>query len=239
MSPQAFEWEKLRAPVLVEDFTELRARLALLPPPVLRPRRMGEDFHVLPVAANSPAVFDPASQRMTSVLTDAGGARVQLALPWHSRGAAGMTALGADLRKHRAVCIRTRFPDSRRPDHRTRRCRAAVRTPAHDPAMGGRTSAGPFEAAALAGSTEASPLPESWQECGELLADLLVTGTRSGSVEAWSRLAETAAVSGAIHCGDLAGRIAAGLRCRREGLSGASGDIAAALGAWRMAVDNA
>ena len=38
LSPQAFRWESLRAPLLAEDFEEIAARLSALPPASLRPR---------------------------------------------------------------------------------------------------------------------------------------------------------------------------------------------------------
>lgn len=45
LNPQRYAWEQvLRAPVLVEDFTELTARLQNSFPPGMRPRRPGEDF---------------------------------------------------------------------------------------------------------------------------------------------------------------------------------------------------
>src|SRR5207248_4436459 len=43
VQPQAFAWESLRPPVLVEEFAELDARLSTLPPAALRPRRVAED----------------------------------------------------------------------------------------------------------------------------------------------------------------------------------------------------
>jgi hypothetical protein len=61
VQPQAFAWESLRSPVLVEDYAELDARLSALPPASLRPRRVAEDFHVLPVAAVEAAHFDAAA----------------------------------------------------------------------------------------------------------------------------------------------------------------------------------
>jgi hypothetical protein len=106
------------------------------------------------------------------------------------------------------------------------------------PWVDGEAASGPGEAEEVSGNAEASLLPDSWRECGEWLADLLVTGARNANVEAWARLAESAAGSGAIHCSDLAARIACELRSRREGLAGDFRFVAAALAAWRMAVDS-
>jgi hypothetical protein len=93
VQPQAFAWESLRPPMLVEDFAELDARLSALPPASLRPRRVAEDFHVLPVSAVQEVHFDAASQTVQAVLHDAGGRRVTLQHPYTSRGQDGAEAL--------------------------------------------------------------------------------------------------------------------------------------------------
>src|SRR5262249_24722861 len=62
VQPQAFAWEGLRRPVLVEEFAELDARLGALPPASLRPRRVAEDFHVCTVAGAEGAQFVDATQ---------------------------------------------------------------------------------------------------------------------------------------------------------------------------------
>jgi hypothetical protein len=93
VQPQAFAWEGLRPPVLVEDYAELDARLSALPPASLRPRRVAEDFHVLPVAAVQEAHFDAASQTVQAVLLDAGRRRVLLQHPYTSRGQDGAEGL--------------------------------------------------------------------------------------------------------------------------------------------------
>jgi hypothetical protein len=93
VQPQAFAWENLRPPMLVEDYAELDARLSALPPASLRPRRVAEDFHVLPVAAVQEAHFDAASQTVQAVLLDASGRRVRLHHPYTSRGREGSEGL--------------------------------------------------------------------------------------------------------------------------------------------------
>jgi hypothetical protein len=97
VQPQAFAWEALRPPVLVEDFAELDARLDALPPASLRPRRVAEDFHVLPVAGVEAARFDGPTQCVEAVLRDAGGRGVLLSHPYTSRGRDGAEALLARL----------------------------------------------------------------------------------------------------------------------------------------------
>lgn len=90
---QRFEWENLRAPALVDDFREARARLLNLPPASLRPRRLGEDFHVLPVQSTSNARFDARSQMVQATLHDSTGETIQLAHPYTTRNRAGTERL--------------------------------------------------------------------------------------------------------------------------------------------------
>ena len=83
--------------MLVEDFAELDARLSALPPSSLRPRRVAEDFHILPIAAVESAGFDAATQTVKALLTDAPGRRVRLLHGYTSRGHDGAEALLAKL----------------------------------------------------------------------------------------------------------------------------------------------
>ncbi len=93
VNPQAFTWEQALPPVLAEDFLELRARLALLPPASLRPRRVGEDFHVVPIAAVEASGFDAVSQSVRAMLRDTRGEFAELEHPSESRGREGVEAL--------------------------------------------------------------------------------------------------------------------------------------------------
>ena len=97
VNPQAFAWEQLRAPVLAEDFAEIRARLGLLPPASLRPRRVAEDFHAVAIAAVEGFAFDPAAQVVRATLRDARGDLAALEHPYSSRGREGVDALLARL----------------------------------------------------------------------------------------------------------------------------------------------
>jgi hypothetical protein len=90
---QAYAWESLRAPVRVEDFGELRARLGALPPASLRPRYVAENLHVLPVAAVLGAKFIEATQTIDVLIRDI---REEIALvrhPYVARGQEGSEAL--------------------------------------------------------------------------------------------------------------------------------------------------
>jgi len=93
VNPQSFAWEQLKAPVLVEDFAELTARLRLLPPASFRPRRAASDFHVCPVEMIVDATFDPRMNSVTAVLQDRSGTHAMLHHPWTERGQTGADAL--------------------------------------------------------------------------------------------------------------------------------------------------
>jgi hypothetical protein len=93
VQPQTFGWEELQAPTLVGEFAELEARLNSLPPTVLRPRRVCEDFHVCTVAGVEHVRFDAPSQCVTAVLVDGRGRRALLVHPYTTRGRAGAEAL--------------------------------------------------------------------------------------------------------------------------------------------------
>lgn len=97
VQPQAFAWETLRQPVLVEEFAELEARLSALPPASLRPRRVAEDFHVCAVTGAEGVHFDGATQTVRAMLLDARGEGLLLAHPYTSRGEIGAEALLARL----------------------------------------------------------------------------------------------------------------------------------------------
>jgi hypothetical protein len=103
VQPQALAWESLRPPALVEDYAELAARLAGLPPSALRPRRAAEDFHVLPVAATEAAGFDVPAQLIVATLRDAQGEAAYLAHPFTTRGRSGAEALLAKLQDAEAT----------------------------------------------------------------------------------------------------------------------------------------
>jgi len=90
---QSYAWEKLRPPVLVDDFAALDAQRATLPPTALRPRRVTEDLYVLEVAQAVDVAYDPVSQTVQATLFDAQGSRSQLRHPYTSGGEAGFEAL--------------------------------------------------------------------------------------------------------------------------------------------------
>ena len=99
VQPQTFTWEKLRPPVLVEEFAELDARLSALPPSSLRPRRVAEDFHVCKVASVEAVEFVVAAQTVQAIVIDERGQSAWLEHPYTSRGRTGAEALLAKLRQ--------------------------------------------------------------------------------------------------------------------------------------------
>jgi hypothetical protein len=97
VNPQNFSWESLRPPVLGENFAEIRARLGVLPPATLRPRRVAEDFHVCAVSKVEMAAFRPDTQTVEAVVVDANGERALVRHPFLSRGSEGAERLLARL----------------------------------------------------------------------------------------------------------------------------------------------
>jgi hypothetical protein len=104
-NPQAYAWEKLREPVRVESCAELRAHLATLPPASLRPRRVTEGVHVLPVCSVTHVRFDHAAQQVQALVHDAAGEAARLQHPFLSRGAEGAEAL-LELLRTRPAAVR-------------------------------------------------------------------------------------------------------------------------------------
>ncbi len=97
VNPQNFAWESLRPPVLGENLAEIRARLGVLPPPVLRPRRVAEDFHVCAVTGVEAATFRPDTQTVEALVVDANSDRALVRHPFTSRGSEGAERLLARL----------------------------------------------------------------------------------------------------------------------------------------------
>ncbi|MEL6555375.1 MAG: hypothetical protein AAFQ63_18225 [Cyanobacteria bacterium J06621_11] len=93
VNPQRFDWEKLRAPVLVDDLLELQQRLCALPPKALRPRRLDEDFYVLVITRVEQVAFLTVEQAVTAVIYDAYGQRSQLFFPYTRQASDGTEAL--------------------------------------------------------------------------------------------------------------------------------------------------
>ncbi|MBC7880409.1 MAG: hypothetical protein H7Y37_03685 [Anaerolineae bacterium] len=93
LNPQSFTWEQLKAPVLVENLEELQLHLSTLPPKALRPRRLGENFHVLPVVSIESLEFSTIDQVVRSQCKDREGHCFWLHHPFTSRSRSGTEAL--------------------------------------------------------------------------------------------------------------------------------------------------
>jgi hypothetical protein len=97
VNPQNYVWESLRAPVLAEDFAELRARLGSLPPASLRPRYVAENLHVVPISSVAGHRFDEATQSIEMMVLDARNETALVHHPYEWRGREGCEAVLAML----------------------------------------------------------------------------------------------------------------------------------------------
>ena len=92
-NPQNYQWENLRAPLLVADFDEVIARQSAQPPKSLRPRRVGESIVVCPIERVNFAGFDNMSQSIVAMVQDSVGGEAMLQHPFTSRGNEGAEKL--------------------------------------------------------------------------------------------------------------------------------------------------
>ncbi|HWA25363.1 MAG TPA: hypothetical protein VG734_06870 [Lacunisphaera sp.] len=108
ISPQAYLWETLRAPLRVAGFDELRDQLKSAPPAALAPRQAGTRLAVCPVASASEVEFLVSSQQIVGRLQDTSGQEAWLVHPFRNRASGGSERLLAALRERpgdvRFVC---------------------------------------------------------------------------------------------------------------------------------------
>ena len=109
LAAQTFDWAKLRAPLLAENFGEVGAHLSDRAPAWLRPRRDGENLFVVPVLRVEGARFDPATQTVRADLFDEAGAVAALEFAFTARGASGVEALLSALENSEPRFIAGRF----------------------------------------------------------------------------------------------------------------------------------
>ena len=93
VNPQRFEWEKLRAPILVDDFMALQQRLQSLPPKSLRPRRLAENFYVFAISQAEAVTFSSVEQSVVATLYDQYQNRAFLSFPYTQQAHDGTEAL--------------------------------------------------------------------------------------------------------------------------------------------------
>jgi hypothetical protein len=99
LNPQSYQWEKLRSPLLINDFGELIDRLQELPPRELRPRRVTERLQVLAVSEVRSIDFDPVSQTVRSIVADKLGHQAEIVHPYTHRSRFGVEAMLSQLQQ--------------------------------------------------------------------------------------------------------------------------------------------
>jgi hypothetical protein len=97
LNPQTFQWESLRAPLLVENYAELQDHLSLQPPRTLSPRRQTEALQVLVVREMNSVEFSAVEQAVIATIADSVGNEAILFFPYHHRAHAGIDELLSSL----------------------------------------------------------------------------------------------------------------------------------------------
>ncbi len=90
---QKYTWEDLRPPAHVMEVREISARLESLPPASLRPRRVGEDFFVLPVADVRNVRFSSRAQAVKCDIVDSVGGIARMQHDFETRNQTGTERL--------------------------------------------------------------------------------------------------------------------------------------------------
>jgi hypothetical protein len=93
INPQTFQWESLREPLLIEDFSELQGLLKLRPPRSLSPRRHTETLQVFAVHCVKSAQFCAVEQAVIADIEDREGNKVKMYFPYTNRAHLGTEAL--------------------------------------------------------------------------------------------------------------------------------------------------
>lgn len=96
---QAYKWEHLRPPLLVDTFEELRSLMASQFPSYLNSRYSGRNFFVCTVNGAHQARFNQAEQVIEALLVDAKGERANLIFPFLTTCADGADSLLHHLRQ--------------------------------------------------------------------------------------------------------------------------------------------
>lgn len=213
VSPQAYAWEHLKAPLAVEGFAELGARLDMLPPSSLRPRRLTETLSVCPIASVVESHFDVARQRLNAVVKDPAGESALISLPFTTRGQGGFERLSQSLSD---TSLRPRFVSG----HVARRQGGIQIEPIaviFDDGRGRRRAVLPWTdsgvenegVATESGRHEAqhSPLAAVLDDFAFELSELLVNGIRRVDGVRWERLAARAGTVGLTRVAGQARRL--------------------------------
>jgi hypothetical protein len=219
VQPQAFAWEGLRPPALVEDFAELDARLSGLPPASLRPRRLAEDFHVCPLVGAEAVRFDPTTQAVQAVVLDGRGRRALLVHPYTTRGRVGAEVLLSRLQSAPGEVRFAAGPVRRGPAGlvihpvcvvwQEGAARTAVQ-PWVERQPGGEGAPAPSPAGDLSRRPEGArdPLSDHLGQLQSALGELLVLGVQRADAQAARRWRELQRQGEAAGLGRLARRVA-------------------------------
>lgn len=81
VTPLGDAWARLPAPLLIRDLTAHAATLRARAPRAVRPRVASESVHVVEVSSIAACTYDPASQRLDALFTDAAGNTARLTAP--------------------------------------------------------------------------------------------------------------------------------------------------------------
>ncbi len=232
VQPQAYQWEALRPPVLAESFREIAARLAALPPPPLRPRRLGEDFHVCPVAAVEMVRFDAAAHALAALLRDSEGGTAMLIHPYTARGQEGFDHLLAQLRSaQEGASVRFVAGPMRLGAAGLMIAPVALVLeqgsvrhlvqPWVDRAEAGERIAALTAELSSNLSAAYDPLGGFRQQVGEAVADLFLTGlqrTDTRAARLWEELSRRGAALGYARLADVVERLSEGLALKQSAL---------------------
>lgn len=226
--PQAFQWEQLKSPFAAEDFAQLAARLEMLPPSYLRPRRRTENLHVVAIRLVDEVQFDVAQQRLTARLHDSQGGIAKLVQPFHSRGREAFNDLAAVLDQRanqvRYGCGHVRFvgrelelrPISLVVEDGTRRIGMSPWLPSERPSG---ESCNSLDGATNSELNVTSVVAEFVERLNDMLADALLIGLRQCPVAPWGEFANAAEQIGFVRLAEPIGRLAELLNSRANSLS--------------------
>lgn len=222
VNPQAFEWEKLRAPVLAEGFAEIAARLGALPPSSLRPRRVAENLHVCPIRSVESVSFDAVAHCLRAQVRDARGDLATIVHPYTTRGRQGFERLAAHLARNgkdvqyisghvrngiaglefAPLCVVFKINQG-----------MTALQPWIDAWEG---PAAEFISSDVAEDGTSTPLDEVRAELLELLSESLITGLRRSVAGRWTALARKSEAVGFVRLAAVISNLARSLRQKAE-----------------------
>ncbi len=97
VTPQTGDWSTLPSPIRQPGVAALLGAWARRPPRALRPRRLAEDVHVLPVAAIEAVIWDPGAQTLAALARDPEGHPFRIVRAFRAVAPRAIDALAAAL----------------------------------------------------------------------------------------------------------------------------------------------